>query len=54
MSAVTLEPKKRKSVTVSTYSPSICLEVMRLEQCFVVVVVVFSTVELFGLPKNME
>ena len=27
-SAVTLEPKKRKSVTVSTVSPSICHEVM--------------------------
>ena len=29
LSAVILEPKKRKSVTVSTFSPSICREVMR-------------------------
>ena len=29
--AVVLEPKKRKSVTASTFSPSICLEVMRLD-----------------------
>ena len=27
-SAVILEPKKRKSVTVSTFSPSICHEVL--------------------------
>ena len=30
-SAVTLEPRKIKSVTVSTVSPSICHEVMGLE-----------------------
>ena len=30
-SAVILEPKKIKSVTVSTVSPSICYEVMGLE-----------------------
>ena len=28
LSAVILEPKKRKSVTVSTFPPSICHEVM--------------------------
>ena len=28
LSTVILEPKKRKSVTTSTFSPSICLEVM--------------------------
>ena len=33
LSTVILEPKKRKSVTVSNYSPSIYLEVMGLEQC---------------------
>ena len=33
LSVVILEPKKRKSVTVSNYSPSIYLEVMGLEQC---------------------
>ena len=31
LSAVILEPKKIKSVTASTYSPSICHEVMRLD-----------------------
>ena len=30
-SAVILEPEKRKSVTASTFSPSICPEVMRLD-----------------------
>ena len=30
MAAVILEPKKRKSVTVSIFSPSICHEVMGL------------------------
>ena len=29
--AVILEPKKRKSVTVSTFSPSVCYEVMGLD-----------------------
>ena len=31
LSAVILEPKKIKSVTVSTFSPSICHEVVRLD-----------------------
>ena len=31
MAAVTLEPKKTKSVTVSTVSPSICHELMGLD-----------------------
>ena len=30
LSAVILEPKKIKSVTVSTFSPSVCHEVMEL------------------------
>ena len=30
-SAVILEPKKRKSITVSTFSPSICYEVMGVD-----------------------
>jgi len=30
-SAVTLEPKKKKSITVATFYPSICHEVMRLD-----------------------
>ena len=33
-SAVILEPKKIKSVTVSIVSPSICLEVMALQMVF--------------------
>ena len=31
LSAVILEPKKRKSVTTSTFSPSVCHEVMRAD-----------------------
>ena len=36
LSAVILEPKKIKSVTVSTFSPSICHEVMRLDAMILV------------------
>ena len=36
LSAVILEPKKRKSVTASTFSPSICHEVMGLEAMILV------------------
>ena len=35
-SAVTLEPKKMKSVTVSIFSPSICHEVMGLDAMILV------------------
>ena len=35
-SAVILEPKKRKSVTVSIVSPSICHEVMELDATILV------------------
>ena len=35
-SAVILEPKKRKSVTVSTFSPSICYELMGLNAMILV------------------
>ena len=35
-SAVILEPKKRKSVTVSIVSPSICYEVMGLDAMILV------------------
>ena len=35
-SAVILEPKKIKSLTVSTVSPSICHEVMRLDAVILV------------------
>ena len=41
-SAVILEPKKVKSVTVSTVSPSVCHEVMGPDAMIFVVVVVFS------------
>ena len=41
LSAVILEPKKIKSVTVSTFPPSICHEVMGLDA----VVLVFLNVE---------
>ena len=36
LSAVTLEPKKIKSTTVSTFSPSICHEVMELDAMILV------------------
>ena len=36
LSAVILEPKKRKSVTVSTFPPSICHEVMGLDTMILV------------------
>ena len=40
-SAVILEPKKRKSVTTSTFSPSICHEVMGLD-AMILVFLIFS------------
>ena len=36
LSAVILEPKKRKSVTASTFSPSICNEIMGLDAMILV------------------
>ena len=36
VTAVILEPKKRKSVTVSTFPPSICHEVMGLDTMILV------------------
>ena len=42
LSAVILEPKKRKSVTVSTFPPSICHEVIGLDAK----ILVFLNVEL--------
>ena len=36
LSAVILEPKKRKSVTASTFSPSICSEIMGLDAMILV------------------
>jgi len=35
-SAVILEPKKRKSLTTSTFSPSICHEIMGLDAMILV------------------
>ena len=40
-SAVILEPKKRKSVTTSTFSPSICHEVMGLD-AMILIFLIFS------------
>ena len=40
--AVFLEPKKRKSVTVSTFSPSVCLEVMGPD-AMILVFLIFSS-----------
>ena len=36
LSAVTLEPKKRKSATASTFSPSVCHEMMELDAMILV------------------
>ena len=44
MSAVILEPPKIKSVTISTFSPSTCHEVMGPDD--------FSTKRTWGLPGN--
>ena len=41
-STVILEPKKRKSVTTSTFSPSICHEVMGLDAMILVFLIVLS------------
>ena len=41
LSAVILEPKKRKSVTTSTYSPSICHIIMQLD-AMILVFLIFS------------
>ena len=41
-SPVTLEPKKRKSVTIFTFSPSICHEVMGLDALILVFYVGFK------------
>ena len=43
-SAVILEPKKRKSVTASTFSPSVYHEVMGLDAMILVVVFFFFTI----------
>ena len=40
-STVTLEPKKRKSITVSIFSPSICHEVMGLDAMILVLGLIF-------------
>ena len=41
-STVILEPKKRKSVTASTFSPSICQEVMEPDAIILVFFLIFS------------
>ena len=49
-SAVILEPKKRKSVTTSTFSPSICHAVMGLDAKILVFLIVLSW--LFHSPPS--
>ena len=50
LSAVILEPKKRKSVTASTYSPSICHRLMELDAMILVFSIVLS--QLFHSPPS--
>ena len=51
LSAVTLEPKKRKSATASTFPPSVCHEVMELDA----MTLVFSmlSLKLVFLPSKL-
>ena len=49
-SAVILEPKKRKSVTASTFSPSICHEAMGLD-AMILAFLIFSFKPTFSLPS---
>ena len=52
-SAVILEPKKIKSVTVSIVSPSICHEVMRMQIYFLVFAEICKRKTVaFSSPKN--
>ena len=51
--AVILEPKKRKSITASIFSPSISHEVMKLDAIILVFFLIFSFIFLkpiYGLP----
>ena len=50
LSAVILEPKKIKSVTVSTFPPSICHEVMGLDA----MIFVFGMLSVFYFETNMN
>ena len=50
-SAVTLEPKKIKSVTVSFVSPSICHDVMGLDT-MILVFCVSPTLQVDSLPTD--
>ena len=49
-STVILEPKKRKSVTASTFSPSICHEVMGLDAIILVFLIFSFKPAFFTLP----
>ena len=53
MAAMILEPKKIKSVTVSTFSPSICHEVMGLDAMILVFLNVEFWARFFALLFNL-
>ena len=52
LSAVILEPNKRKSVTTSTYSPSICHKLMELDAMILIFSIVLS--RLFHSPLSFS
>ena len=52
-SVVMLEPQKRKSVTTSTYSPSICCEVMGLDAIILVFCFVLFLIFSFKLALSL-
>ena len=52
LSAVILDPKRRKSVTTSTFSPSICHEVMRLDAIILTFIVYLVLSQLFHSPPS--
>ena len=49
LSAVVLDPKKRKSVTTTMFSPSICPEVMRPDAMILVFIIYLVLSQLFTL-----
>ena len=53
-SALILEPKKRKSVTTSTFSPSICHEVMELDAMILVFFFCFFFFSIFNFKPTLE
>ena len=57
-SAVLLEPKKIKSVTASTFSPSICHEVMgpdaMIKEYVMNIIIIYETLLIFFLYEVFE